>query len=1193
MAITTQMRTDVANLYVALFGRAPERDGLGYWVQQLDAGKTLAAVAQEMYNTTPARAYYPEFLTHEEVIGRFYTNVLGRTADAEGLAYWTAKLTAGQSKGSVIAEMITAVTSFTGTGTDALSVAARDSKALFTNKVTVGLHYAVELGGNDVAAASNILVNVTKEAASVDAAKATAGNAVGQTFTLTTAAEQKTGNSGNDTFNGSDTTLVLDVLDGATGTDTLNFNDAAGGTNINAAGVTLASIETINVRSTAAALATTTAFTGVNDVNILQGTSTTVVAGTSTNVAVSGVTGAITVDGGKNVVVTDATAGADIVIGATTVNAGNVTVTDTNVGAADVKVDGGKDVTLTLSGSTGGGKVITVGNGGAATDLPSGAINVTSNNKAAANTDEALNAITVKGGTTINVTQTATSAAAAADTNGATVTQGNVTIVGGTSTTSVTATQAKSTAEVAAVVAVAGKTETASVKFGALKAGDTLTLDADAGGDVDASELTFTAAVDMTAAEVAAAFANLINGKIPTAGDTQGGGAASKGTYAGAATLWTSAAASSDTVVFTSTTADSDATNLAFVLTNTSTASVAPVVTTTAGSAATAAKTGVLGVINGTVLIDDNASAASITTVSVDGYGNASKIGNTNTLSKLASLSLANSGSTGTAGETDATMDVDAAGITSLNLSVNNIKGAVSLDASGAASVKTLNLTATGADSTFGLTAAAVETLAVAGDKNVSLTGDLAAVKNVTVSGTAGLTLVASNADSLESVNTSATTGKVTTTIDGVKATYTGGAGVDVVTLATSTALTKAINLGAGDDTLSFAALAVTGSSAAVAGGDGVDTLSMTAAAADGLDNAVQSFYTGFERLTINAAYGDDDDTLDTLTLNLANLGFTNYVTTSGTTADTTTVAKSDVLVLDKMASGGTVVLTAAGLITVGVTDAATGTADVLNAVVTGATAGVAAGTLTAANVETINLTATDSQLDNNLDGVNDAVESHSLTLTADKATSVTITGNANMALTLTGSTKVATIDGSAMTGVLNVTSLNTTSATTIKGGSANDVLTAATGTTADVLIGGAGDDTLTANAGLTTLTGGEGNDLFVVGTASLNSSSYATITDFAAGDLIKFTGADSFQAAKVTLGDTAVFQDFANAAMNAVGANDVAWFQFGGNTYIVMDEGTTNSTTFINGQDFIVKLTGLVDLTNASFNNTHDTIAL
>jgi S-layer protein len=191
----------------------------------------------------------------------------------------------------------------------------------------------------------------------------------------------------------------------------------------------------------------------------------------------------------------------------------------------------------------------------------------------------------------------------------------------------------------------------------------------------------------------------------------------------------------------------------------------------------------------------------------------------------------------------------------------------------------------------------------------------------------------------------------------------------------------------------------------------------------------------------------------------------------------------------------------------------------------------------------------------------------------------------------MTGSTKVTSIDAHSLTGALTVTSLNTTSATTIQGGSGNDVLTAATGTTADVLIGNNGDDILKTNAGLDTLTGGAGNDLFVVNVASANVNSYATITDFAAGDLIQFAGAGSFQSAKVTLGDTAVFQDYANAAINAIGGTGLGWFQYGSNTYIVEDLG--GGTAFLNGTDKVVKLTGQIDLTDATFNTTHGTIAL
>jgi len=239
MAITTQMRTDVAGLYAAFFGRAPERDGLGYWVQQLDAGKTVAQVAQEMYNTEPARAFYPTFLTNEEVIARFYVNVLGRTADADGLAYWTAKLNAGESKGSVIAEMITAVTSFTGTGTDELSVAARTSKALFDNKVSVGLNYAVTLGLNDVAKAAEVLKLVTATDTTAANNLAAGTSTAGQTLALTTGSDTVTGTAGNDIIKAATglsadgttviaTTNALDSIDGGAGTDTLVIENTGG-----------------------------------------------------------------------------------------------------------------------------------------------------------------------------------------------------------------------------------------------------------------------------------------------------------------------------------------------------------------------------------------------------------------------------------------------------------------------------------------------------------------------------------------------------------------------------------------------------------------------------------------------------------------------------------------------------------------------------------------------------------------------------------------------------------------------------------------------------------------------------------------------------------------------------------------------------------------------------------------------------
>jgi S-layer protein len=439
----------------------------------------------------------------------------------------------------------------------------------------------------------------------------------------------------------------------------------------------------------------------------------------------------------------------------------------------------------------------------------------------------------------------------------------------------------------------------------------------------------------------------------------------------------------------------------------------------------------------------------------------------------------------------------------------------------------------------------------------------------VTVTGGAGLTVDLSLAASLTSVDASGTSGNNTITIDASKAAYTGGSGKDFVTVASGT-VDKAISLGAGDDKVTFnAAMAVP--TADITGGDGIDTIAMGTGNAIALSagTAFETKIDGFERLGLGQAAANG-------TINLANMDDISYVFTKGAAAGIT-------LTLDKMANGGTVDYNdnagGAGTIKVVMTDA-TGTADSLNVAIRNDGA-LNVGTLDVAGVESLTVNAVDSKTD--------VIDTHVLSVLDAAAKSIVVTGNANLNLT-TNSAVLTSLDASAMTGALQAVT-NGTVNETILGGSGDDVLVAA-GKTADVLNGGAGNDILVANAGLDTLTGGAGKDQFRIQVASLNSSSYATITDFAAGDVIVMAGADSFAAAKVVQADTAVFQDYANAAMNSIGINDVAWFQYGGNTYIVMDAGL-DSTTFTNGEDFVVRLTGLVDLTGATFNDTSDTIAL
>jgi hypothetical protein len=169
MTITVAMRTQVSQLYVALFGRAPDAEGLAFWVGKLNAGESMTQVANDMFGTDPARAYYPGFLTNQEIIASFYVNVLGRPADAEGLAFWTAKLNAaGATPGSVINEMVAVVANYvTNGGSDPAGLV---SAALFNNKVAVAQYYG-EHNGN-IADATVVLATVTSDTATVTAAEA-------------------------------------------------------------------------------------------------------------------------------------------------------------------------------------------------------------------------------------------------------------------------------------------------------------------------------------------------------------------------------------------------------------------------------------------------------------------------------------------------------------------------------------------------------------------------------------------------------------------------------------------------------------------------------------------------------------------------------------------------------------------------------------------------------------------------------------------------------------------------------------------------------------------------------------------------------------------------------------------------------------------------------------------------------------
>lgn len=423
------------------------------------------------------------------------------------------------------------------------------------------------------------------------------------------------------------------------------------------------------------------------------------------------------------------------------------------------------------------------------------------------------------------------------------------------------------------------------------------------------------------------------------------------------------------------------------------------------------------------------------------------------------------------------------------------------------------------------------------GDSKVSLS-NLGKLENVTVAGEGSVTLAgATGAD----INATDSTGGVTVEGSlGGAAAFTGGEGNDTITLGTST---KAHDMGAGDDTVKLDNSAL-GKDGSVDGGDGVDTLLMTATNAVAMTADNFKAFTNFEELALSDQLG--------VNINMANFAGIDHLTLAGT---------SKAVTVSNMQSGSTLELgdgTYTGGITVDVDGdgAAAGQDDVLNIVLSKDVA-LAANEVAVKNVETINIVADDSG-----EGAADAT--HTMTLTADKATTVKVSGDAGLELTLTSSDVVKTIDAFESTGGVDIK-------TDLK-----DV----------TFTGGAGDDTVTLGAG-NTVTGGAGKDTFTVkaGTA-INDRS--VITDFGAGDTIKMETTADGSGDGNALGDAlvvndpkATLTDYVTAA-TATAAESVAWFQYEGNTYVVVNSGVG----FDASADYIVQLSGSVDLSDAVMSN-------
>lgn len=147
--------SQVQALYVGYLGRAADQAGLDFWTNAIANGtSTLESVALGFTLSTEYQSLYAD-KTSEELAAAIYQNVLGRAADADGLAFWVGEI----ENGTVTADTLLAAM---------LNSLGTVDQQTIDNKVYVANAYTAAAGSDyDADAGAVILVGVDSTAKSV------------------------------------------------------------------------------------------------------------------------------------------------------------------------------------------------------------------------------------------------------------------------------------------------------------------------------------------------------------------------------------------------------------------------------------------------------------------------------------------------------------------------------------------------------------------------------------------------------------------------------------------------------------------------------------------------------------------------------------------------------------------------------------------------------------------------------------------------------------------------------------------------------------------------------------------------------------------------------------------------------------------------------------------------------------------
>lgn len=140
----------ITGLYVAFFNRAPDYEGLNFWLNRYAASSNSIDIFDEIargFSTHPVFDALYSSLNNRQFVEAIYLNILGKSGDQEGIANWENYLLSNE-RSKMVSEFVRSSVTVDLTSADFSYLSAQEltdaqeRQDLFLNKISVALEFA-------------------------------------------------------------------------------------------------------------------------------------------------------------------------------------------------------------------------------------------------------------------------------------------------------------------------------------------------------------------------------------------------------------------------------------------------------------------------------------------------------------------------------------------------------------------------------------------------------------------------------------------------------------------------------------------------------------------------------------------------------------------------------------------------------------------------------------------------------------------------------------------------------------------------------------------------------------------------------------------------------------------------------------------------------------------------------------------